>query len=1064
MTVTLTQYFEIHRRYHRSVNLERDLHRADAVEGYVLTERSAATLARILPAFSRAKANRAWTLTGVYGTGKSAFVHYLTSLCAGHKNKAYQVAVEIAHYFLPENSPELEAITKLPNKGFLNAVATGEQEPLTWTLARALARGANAFLPNKLKGSELVRQLNEWESEIQESSASITPQEILNALQELAEYAKTHILLIVDELGKNLEYAARHQGQEDLYLLQQIAELELKGEHQVYFIGLLHQSFGGYSDRLSVTEQNEWNKIQGRFEDIPFSESPNQMTRLIGQVIDRTKAKPIEAFVNNFAGEWYKALGKTVSEQEITAELLANVYPLHPLTAMVLPILCTRYAQNDRSLFTFLTSDEPNSFKDFLEETEIENQILPTLKLHQLYDYFVETVTGLASRLNLQRWVEIQGLIEDAKDRSPETIKLLKTIGVLNLVTATGKLRATSDLAAWALCDLPDLEEKKFWLKAIEGLKHKGLITHRKQLDELRIWQGSDFNVEGAITELVDQQRTALTQLLAEVSPLKPLVAQRHYNQTGTLRYFEQRYGDGTTAWEKLTCSDPSFDGLILYWLDVEPLENIPETTAEGKPLIIIKIHDFEVLQKRGREYRALKTIYKKEPKLQTDGVARREVLHRLTEAGRILDEAIAQALSWSQGQNSCWIRGKKVEIQRVRTFQSKLSDLCDEIYHQRIQLDNELINRRELTSQGVKARRELITAMIEKGDRPRLDFEGYGPEVAMYASVLENSGIHQPIDDDHWEFVAPRENSGLETVWQVIEEFCNQSTEKARSLDQLYVLLEQPPYGVKQGVVPVLLAAVLLRHMDDVGVYQDGTFIPVLGVEHFELLIRYPERFAVKSFAIAGLRSEVFKELESVLKSPNAKTSGDVRNSTLLTVVTPLYQFVKKLPRYTKQTKRISDEGIAVLKILQQTVEPDELLFRDLPQALGLEPITTKRSEKQLNNAKELKGRLVQVLREIYGAYDALLTESRQLIFKAFGVRSEEAKLKEDLQVRCRYLVNQCIEPTLKRFMKAVLDSEVSDRQWLESLVMIIADKPAESWTDQGLFFDHNVILYANN
>lgn len=513
-----------------------------------------------------------------------------------------------------------------------------------------------------------------------------------------------------------------------------------------------------------------------------------------------------------------------------------------------------------------------------------------------------------------------------------------------------------------------------------------------------------------------------------------------------------------------MTCSDPSFDGLILYWLDVEPLDNLPETTAEGKPLIIIKIHDFEVLQKRGREYRALKTIYRKEPKLQTDGVARREVLHRLTEAGRILDEAIAQALSWSQGQNSCWIMAEPVEIQRVRTFQSKLSDLCDHIYHRSMILDNELINRRELTSQGVKARRELITAMIEKGDRPRLDFEGYGPEVAMYASVLKNSQIHRSIDDHYWGFVPPTEDSGLVTVWQVIEEFCAASTEKARSLDQLYAQLEQPPYGIKQGVVPVMLAAVLLHHMDDIGVYQDGTFIPVLGVEHFELLIRYPERFAVKSFAIAGLRSEVFKELESILKSPNAKTSGDVRNSTLLTVVSPLYQFVKKLPRYTKQTKRLSDEAIAVLKILQKTVEPDELLFQGLPEALGLEAISTERSEAQLKNAKELKGRLVGVLREIHGAYDVLLTESRQLIFKAFGVRSEETKLREDLQVRCRYLVGQCIEPTLKRFMLAVLDAAVGDRQWLESLVMIVADKPAESWTDQGLFFDHNVILYANN
>lgn len=717
----LSQYFEIHRRYHRSVNLERDLLQADAVEGYVLTERSAATLARILPTFSKKSTNRAWTLTGVYGTGKSAFVHYLTSLCAGHEHEAYQVALKIAENFLPANSPELAAIAQLSPQGFLNAVATGQQEPLTLTLARALSDGAERFLSKKQRDTDFLMRLIDERFDAEYGGGQVKVKTILDALKTLTQLAKTHILLIVDELGKNLEYAARHQGKEDLYLLQQIAELSLKGEYQVYFIGLLHQSFGGYSDRLSVTEQNEWNKIQGRFEDIPFAESPNQMTRLIGQVIDRSKAEPILADVQSVAEEWYTALEETIKEQEITADLLAKVYPLHPLTALVLPMICTRYAQNDRSLFTFLTSDEPNSFKQFLEKTAVENHTVPTLQLHQLYDYFVETVTGLASRLNLQRWVEIQGLIEDARERSPDILKVLKTIGVLNLVTATGKFRATSDLVAWALCDLPDLEQKNKYLQVIEELKQKGLITHRKQLDELRIWQGSDFNVEFEINAVIEKNRTSLTLLLTEIYPLKPLVAQRHYNQTGTLRYFEQRYGDGTTAWEKLTCSDSSFDGLILYWLDVEPLENIPKQTAEGKPLIVVKIHDFEILQKRGQEYRALKTIYKKEPKLQSDGVARREVLHRLTEADRLLDEAIAQALSWSEGQNSCWITGEQVEIKRTREFQAQLSVLCDRIYDQSMILDNELINRRELTSQGSKARRELITAMIEAGGQLRL-------------------------------------------------------------------------------------------------------------------------------------------------------------------------------------------------------------------------------------------------------------------------------------------------------------------------------------------------------
>jgi hypothetical protein len=65
----------------------------------------------------------------------------------------------------------------------------------------------------------------------------------------------------------------------------------------------------------------------------------------------------------------------------------------------VLPILCTRYAQNDRSLFTFLTSAEPYSFRNFLEETAVVDcsqekgeEPLPMLKLDRVYDYFIEAV------------------------------------------------------------------------------------------------------------------------------------------------------------------------------------------------------------------------------------------------------------------------------------------------------------------------------------------------------------------------------------------------------------------------------------------------------------------------------------------------------------------------------------------------------------------------------------------------------------------------------------------------------------------------------------------------
>lgn len=544
----LSAYFELHRRYYRSVNLERNLDKSDAVEGYVLTERSTEALRRILSAIDNPGAHRAWTLTGVYGTGKSAFAHYLAALCAPEESQVAQEALKIADHTFAPDGPEIAAIETIPKPGFLRAIATAQREPLSWTIARALSRGAELFWRHKRKPDFLI-DLNEWRFQAEEGKCRVSDQQILKVLREVVQAAKTDVLLVIDELGKNLEFAVHHQGIQDLYLLQQIAELELDGDHQVYLLGILHQAFAGYSDRLSAVEQSEWTKVHGRFTDIVLTESPSQMTRLIGQAIDRSNADPVLHYIHHQAKDWFDALRDTLSEHEISAKVLAEAYPLHPLTALVLPMLCVRYAQNDRSLFTFLTSDEPYAFNQFLNTTTIKNHQIPTLKLHQLYDYFVEAVTGLASRLNLQRWVEVQGLIQDAKDQSQDVLKVLKTIGVLNLVTSTGKFRATPELVALALCDSPnDAKGQKHWQKVIQHLKQKKLITHRKTQDELRIWQGSDFDVEAAIQEQIEQSHTSLAELLTAIYPLKPLVAQRHYTTTGTLRYFEQRCVNGLIA------------------------------------------------------------------------------------------------------------------------------------------------------------------------------------------------------------------------------------------------------------------------------------------------------------------------------------------------------------------------------------------------------------------------------------------------------------------------------------------------------------------------------------
>lgn len=1045
----LSQYFSLNRRYSRSINLERDIEVPEAVSGYVPTERSVDTLKRIFAALTKTQSTRAWTLTGVYGTGKSAFAHYLASLCAPEGDLLRLQALNIAEKALGSQSFEYLSVREsLPKQGFFRAVATAQREPLSHAIVRALQRGSEIYWRNAGRAKPAIAaELVDLDVDTG-SGTTIDSRRIASLVQEVAIAAKTDVLLIIDEMGKTLEFASQNEGVEDLYLLQQLAELSRKEKYQVYIIGLLHQSFVDYGQRLATAERNEWAKIQGRFEDIPFIESPLQMTRLIGQAICRSQAAKVEFVINQCAEEWFECLQSAIGIPEITPKVLADAYPLHPITSLVLPMLCARYAQNDRSLFTFLTSSEPYSFKNFLDETALEGNIVSTLKLHWVFDYFVESVGIGASRSNIQRWVEIQGLVADAKHFDRDSQRVLKTIGTLNLITSISYLRATRPLVVLALCEkITDKEQQTYWQQIIDQLLEKGVITYRKQLDELRIWEGSDFDIEGEISSHIEKERLPLAHILSTMRPLKPLVAQRHSYKTGTLRYFERQYFDASNNLSELHCSNQDSDGLIGYWVDEKlPPHEVPAQTLEGKPFLMLCATKLNVLQPRVLEFTALRKIQTSASQLQTDGIARREVRQRLFQAERLLDETLDQAFDVAEGKGTCWIQGKKEVVIHITTFNARLSDVCDSVYDKGLILWNELINRRELTTQGAKARRELIEAMLDCFEQERLGLQGNGPEVSMYASLLSETGIHRQ-KEGTWGFFSPLEK-GVLNVWEAIEAFCTQ-TDKLQPLSLLYQRLEAPPYGVKRGAIPVLLAAALIQHVDDVSIYKDGTFIPVLGAEHFELLVKDPSRFSVKYFEVAGLRAQVFQELEAILRKPNAQIPAGIRNVTILTVVKPLFQFVKKLPTYTTKTKRIGPEAQAVLKILLQAQEPDELLFTALPKACGFSPIVAQKADDG-TTAKRFRKKLVEVLHEIQTAYEHLLNECQTLLYNAFSVRSDETKLREDLRVRASYLLEQCIEPTLQRFILAATDERATDQQWLEALLMIVADKPAESWNNE--------------
>ena len=146
MTKPLSQYINLSRRYARSVNLERDIEQIAALEGYLPTERSINALKRIFNGMQSISEHRAWTVTSVYGTGKSAFAHYLASLLADSSSPMRIKALEIARSALGEDSLDYQTLNQtIPPKGYLRAIATAQRESISHTLIRALSRGVEIY-------------------------------------------------------------------------------------------------------------------------------------------------------------------------------------------------------------------------------------------------------------------------------------------------------------------------------------------------------------------------------------------------------------------------------------------------------------------------------------------------------------------------------------------------------------------------------------------------------------------------------------------------------------------------------------------------------------------------------------------------------------------------------------------------------------------------------------------------------------------------------------------------------------------------------------------------------
>ena len=1056
--IPLSDIFHVKGRFHRSVHLERDFYTENALDGYILTVTAREMLSRVVSPLENDATSKAWSLMGPYGSGKSAFALFAAKLLGDPDAPTTQQALDIlknGDALLYKRFMSTNGNGKRQLSGFCPILISGERAPLSLSLLRGLKRGLTSFggiSPTSSPRRKIQSLLRNAENGTLPLASEIVAL-FESATRQVERQGGTGLLLVIDELGKFLEYATQYPTRGDMFVLQSLAELaDRSAKTPLFLMTILHQAFELYAEHAGKSQREEWAKIQGRFEDVAFAEPTEQVLRLVGAALEKHSDIPERDNRNITTNLGLKP--RQLDENEFI-QLLENCLPLHPTVALLIGTLFRRFAQNERSLFAFLTSSEPYGLQDFLLSHHYDGSLLPMFSLADLYDYLNATQgNSLYASHNGKKWAEIEFAINRLPTACPMAIRLIKTIGLLGVVgESMPNLKASEQLLRYALNDNTEEFFQEFET-ALAILEKRSIAIYRSYNKAYVLWEGSDIDIEAKLREATGHVDTkaALAIDLAHHMPTRSLVARRHLFEKGTLHYFAIRYTDLEGFDRDLKEPLGDADGLLLYALPANEQE-VAQLTKKARGIDPMKWKEVLIaiprsvgsLRDAATELTYLNWVAENTPELEGDSVARRELSARLTEAEREVSDQLATIFGRENEGTCIWYhKGQSTDIDSERARNEYLSVICDEIYDETPVIRNELINRRKISGTVTTARKKLIQAMLENEDKEDLGITGYPPPMSIYRSLLWNTGIHREVGGV-WGFHPPKtpnENRIMPT-WKTIEDFLEKCEGDRQPIENLYKRLQKPPLGLKDGPLPILLCAAMLHYKTEIALYENGSFIADWSMPVFERLLKAPQQFELKRFRMAGIRTDVFAQLLHMLNYP-----VETEKTDLLTVVTPLMRFIAQLPKYTLGTQELSDAAKNLRKVVQNAREPDELLFKELPEVLGF-PAFDAETTTDAKTVSDFFNTLQDALSDLEQAYELLLNSIEQLLVEAFNLTPKKEELRTELADRAEPLFAVTIEMQLKGFLIQVCSGGHDFTSWIEAIATYLAKKPPASWSD---------------
>ena len=1012
----------IARRFLRSIRIDSDFGVAASLEGFVCPQSFANVLLTMTRHVSET-GQGAFTWTGPYGSGKSSLVVALSALLNGNAG----LQTEAARVFGRKLTRSIHEALPTGTKGWRVLPVVARRDDPVAVIGEAIKRiGLVARQP---RGGWTETNL------------------IATLTSAAAEKPKTHggLVLFIDEMGKFLEAAA--QDGSDIYVLQQLAEAASRSNGRFLLVGVLHQAFEEYAHRLSHEMRDEWAKIQGRFLDLIVNTAGEEQIDLISRAIESNHRPKKPGALASAVAAFSRR--DRPHDAERLATMLEACWPLHPVVASLLgPISRRRFGQNQRSIFGFLNSAEPHGFQDFLSQASTRELYGPD----RLWDYLrVNLEPSILASPDGHRWALAAEALERCEAISGDAlhVRLLKTIAVIDLFKERSGLVPNSELLRTCFPETSDSELEK----TLTQLDTWSFTIFKKFLDARAIFAGSDFDIDRAV-------RTALNEIdevdfleLKALAGLQPILAKRHYHDTGALRWFDVNIVPVSGLAESSAAAGPR-NGAIGQFLLAIPTEGESETYTEGlcreaarqsdewDTVVGISKRSWAIVP-LARELLALDRVANDHPELAGDPVARREVAARLAALQAVLETELHKAFD-----NALWFR-KYHQPRHLRqaNLNGIASELADRRFEKSPRLHNELLNRRKPSSNAIAAQNILLRRMVLHQGKPRLGIDGFPAERGLFASLLEATGLYARPGND-WRFVAPTASDDdpyrLAPIWEKASQFVKQNANRTVPISELFDEWRKPPYGVKNGLMPILAVAFVLSQRDKLAVYRDGVFRAIFDDVDVDYL--------AKDAAFIQLRWMDLTDTARRLLSGMADVVRDLDETNELTHLEPidvgrgLVAIYDRLPKWTERTMRLSSNAVSIRELFRRAHDPNQFLFDDIPGTLG-EDISLA-DESALSR---VMGSVREGLEELVQAYPSMLHRLRDIMLAELQVPNVSPQALADLRERAENIKQLAGDFRLDAFVGRLLHFDGSHASF-EGIASLAADKPPPDWVDPDL------------